>query len=178
MFRRSMLMVGCCCAAIVPLLGLTAARGEDINKKETPAAASANGKYEGLLKVISVPEDKATYGEVFDYGEYPACDYADYTDLPRAYWVYVAPKWYLWKGLAAKKVEIKVPPAASVNGKYEKLLVRLHLPDDEATYGKEYDWGHWNGTSWKTFDNLPPGYWVYVAPHWYIWKTKVKPDGS
>lgn len=164
--RLTLPLVAAIVALGTTLAGSTLA-AEPLDK--VPAAANPQGKYEGLLRVISVPEDKAQYGETYDYGEFPACDYADYQDLPQAYWVYVAPKWYLWKGLATDK---KLPAAANANGKYQKLLVRLHVPEDEATYGKEYDWGAWNGTSYKSFDKLPPGYWVYAAPHWYIWEQQ------
>jgi hypothetical protein len=42
------------------------------------------------------------------------------------------------------------------------------VPEDQASYGEFCDWGHWSGTSWRGHTDLPPGYWVYVAPHWYI----------
>ena len=31
------------------------------------------------------------------------------------------------------------------------------------------DFGNWTGTSYLGHENLPQGYWVYVAPNWYIW---------
>ncbi len=65
----------------------------------------------------------------------------------------------------------KIPAKASVNGKYTKLLRVLDCPQDRTSYGEFYDWGHWTGTSWHNHTNLPPGYWVYVAPNWYIWES-------
>jgi hypothetical protein len=58
--------------------------------------ASVNGKYGKLLRRIHVPQDKASYTAFRDYGQYPACDYADYQGLPAGYWVYVYPHWYIW----------------------------------------------------------------------------------
>ncbi|HEY2250321.1 MAG TPA: von Willebrand factor type A domain-containing protein [Planctomycetaceae bacterium] len=58
---------------------------------------------------------------------------------------------------------------ASVNGKYKNLLRIVPAPGDAAALGSFQDYGHWEGTSYLGHDNLPPGYWVYVAPNWYIW---------
>lgn len=84
------------------------------------------------------------------------------------------------KGLFGSKTEgqapvIGAPPqspdltAASVNGKYYNLLKTLNVPGDQGSYGSFYDWGYYSGTSWAGYNNLPPGYWVYVYPNWYIW---------
>jgi hypothetical protein len=61
---------------------------------------------------------------------------------------------------------------ASVNGKYYNLLRTIYVPTDRGSYGDFYEWGHWNGSSWKGHKNLPPGYWVYVYPNWYIWGNR------
>lgn len=61
------------------------------------------------------------------------------------------------------------PKKASVEGKYQKLLKRIKVPQDKANYQEFTDYGLYEGTSWAGFDNLPKGYWVYVYPHWYIW---------
>jgi len=59
---------------------------------------------------------------------------------------------------------------ASVGGKYGRLLRRLYLPNDRQSYTAFRDWGRWEGTDYGGFTNLPPGYWVYVYPHWLIWR--------
>ncbi len=61
---------------------------------------------------------------------------------------------------------------ASLNGKYKNLLRIISAPGDASIYGSFNDNGHWEGTSYLGHDNLPPGYWVYVAPNWYIWGDK------
>jgi hypothetical protein len=58
---------------------------------------------------------------------------------------------------------------ASVNGKYSNLLMTLSVPQDQASYGNFYDWGYYTGTSYAGYNNIPPGYWVYVYPNWYVW---------
>jgi Ca-activated chloride channel homolog len=61
---------------------------------------------------------------------------------------------------------------ATVNGKYRNLLRVIEAPDDVKSYGAFRDWGHYTGTTYLEHKNLPQGYWVYVAPHWYIWGDK------
>jgi RNA polymerase sigma factor (sigma-70 family) len=68
-----------------------------------------------------------------------------------------------------KAIADAAPAKASVNGKYRKLLRRIKVEGDKAGYGEFSDYGHYTGTSYAGYDNLPVGYWVYVYPHWYIW---------
>lgn len=63
-----------------------------------------------------------------------------------------------------------VPAQAHVNGKYAKLLRKIHVPNDRASYGDFTDYGAYNGNSYGGFNDLPSGYWVYVQPYWYIWQ--------
>jgi sRNA-binding regulator protein Hfq len=43
---------------------------------------------------------------------------------------------------------------------------------DAATYGKFNDAGYSKTSQWAGQANLPAGYWVYVAPNWYIWESQ------
>jgi hypothetical protein len=131
--------------------------------------ATAEGKYTRLLTVIHMPKDKDAYGEYSDYGEYNGTEWGNYKGLPKGYWVYVYPHWYIWeqKGKGGAKLPWK---KASVDGKYSKLLAVIHVPDDKGEYGEYKDYGAFNGTEWAGYKGLPKGYWVYVHPHWYIWK--------
>ena len=52
--------------------------------------------------------------------------------------------------------------------KYRKLLRKIEAENDQASYGEFNDWGYWSGTSYHGHKDLPPGYWVYVTPCWYI----------
>ncbi len=60
--------------------------------------------------------------------------------------------------------------AARVHGKYEMLLRQIRVPGDVDNYSEFNDYGHYQGTSYANYNDLPPGYWVYVAPYWYIWR--------
>jgi secreted protein with Ig-like and vWFA domain len=60
-------------------------------------------------------------------------------------------------------------PESTVNGKYKSLLRRLNVPEDAKQYGQFKDYGFDQTKTYGGSDNLPEGYWVYVAPYWYIW---------
>lgn len=66
---------------------------------------------------------------------------------------------------------------ASVNGKYQMLLRQFKVADDKDNYGDFSDYGIFQGTSYKGFDDLPKGHWVWVEPYWYIWRD-VKADAG
>lgn len=70
------------------------------------------------------------------------------------------------------------PPApdSTVRGKYKSLLRRLNVPEDSERYGQFNDYGFAETKSYGGSDNLPAGYWVYIAPHWYIWAETTQPD--
>src|SRR5262245_32760647 len=59
--------------------------------------ASASGRYRELLHVLYVPGDKAGYNDFSDFGHYTGTSYAGYNNLSVGYWVYVHPRWYVWK---------------------------------------------------------------------------------
>ena len=73
---------------------------------------------------------------------------------------------------AADALTRAIPAKAHVDGKYRKLLRRIRVPRDKQNYSDFSDYGHFEGTEWAGYTNLPPGYWVYVYPHWYIWEEK------
>jgi hypothetical protein len=68
------------------------------------------------------------------------------------------------------------PQLPSVHGKYRVLLRKIHVPQDTNAYGKFTDYGMYTGNAWAGYNDLPPGYWVYVYPNWYIWRDCVKPN--
>jgi hypothetical protein len=65
--------------------------------------ASVNGRYRELLHVLHVPNDKASYTEFSDYGMSATATWAGYNNLTTGYWVYVHPRWYIWKELKPGK---------------------------------------------------------------------------
>jgi RNA polymerase sigma factor (sigma-70 family) len=135
--------------------------------EEALKKASVNGKYSILLKKIEVKEDRGAYHDFYDFGEWNGTSYAGHDDLPAGWWVYVYPHWYIWKenreaGPADQK-------KAAVDGKYSVLLRKFESKEDHQQYGDFYDYGYWAGTAYLSHMDLPPGYWVYVAPNWFIW---------
>jgi hypothetical protein len=62
-------------------------------------------------------------------------------------------------------------PDPSVGGKYRELITTLHVPADVHTYGAFHDHGYYEATRYVG-KLVPAGYWVYVAPTWYVWKRK------
>jgi gas vesicle protein len=70
---------------------------------------------------------------------------------------------------SAEVVKKAIPAKANVEGKYQKLLRRIRVPRDKQSYGEFHDYGHFEGSEWAGFTDLPAGYWVYLCPHWYIW---------
>lgn len=67
-----------------------------------------------------------------------------------------------------------VPAKAHGNGKYAKLLRRLKVPEDRQSYSEYRDYGYYQQCDWAGHNNIPAGYWVYVFPHWYIWRDEAK----
>lgn len=130
--------------------------------------SNADGKYVNLLHVLNVPEDKENYGDRFDWGYWAGDTWGKYTGLKPGFWVYVYPYWYVWEMRAD---EAGLDPRASVKGKYQVLMHVVKVPDDRQIYGEFYDWGFSEEYSYAGYDNLTPGYWVYLAPNWYVWAS-------
>ncbi len=75
--------------------------------------------------------------------------------------------------LSASDARIK----ATVDGKYRRLLKKIEVPGDVATYGEFKDYGQWDETVYSGHRDLPTGYWVWVYPNWYIWGDVVETSG-
>jgi hypothetical protein len=71
-----------------------------LSPEEAGKKATVNGKYSNLLRKISVKFDYLSYGEFSDYGLWNSNTYAEYSDLPTGYWVYVYPNWYIFENKA------------------------------------------------------------------------------
>ncbi|HVS34519.1 MAG TPA: hypothetical protein VMS17_02990 [Gemmataceae bacterium] len=158
-------------AAVLASLSVCAAtRADESRDMQALKKATVDGKYTRLLTVIHVPSDKDDYGEFNDYGAYDGTEWAGYSGLPKGYWVYIFPNWYIWEkeGKGGANVPLE---KASVDGKYSRLLAVITVPADKDGYGEFNDYGAYDGTEWAGYKGLPPGYWVYVYPRWYIWKN-------
>ncbi len=59
-------------------------------------SASAYGKYQGLIHILHMPDDKKAFNDYYDWGFWEGYSYGDYNNLTPGYWVYSAPNWYVW----------------------------------------------------------------------------------
>jgi hypothetical protein len=75
----------------------------------------------------------------------------------------------------SQEPDVKVPPRATVNGNYSKLLRIIKVPVDQKLVGDFCDLGYYPETEYAEYKDLEHGYWVYVAPNWYIWRNSKKP---
>ncbi|GBC61084.1 hypothetical protein DENIS_2044 [Desulfonema ishimotonii] len=149
LFRYAVLIL--CLAFVLPALAET-----------VPPAASANGKYQGLIQILHCPQDSAKYGNFNDYGHWGGGSWHGQQGKA-GYWVYVYPTWYVWANT--------MPPIASANGKYGNLIQTITCPGDAAKYGEFHDYGYWGGGPWCGQQGKA-GYWVWVKPSWYVWSRK------
>ena len=76
--------------------------------------------------------------------------------------------------LSASDARIK----ATVDGKYRRLLKKIEVRNDVATYGEFQDFGPWDETAYSGHSDLPTGYWVWVYPNWYIWGDAAETPSS
>jgi len=138
----------------------------DPNEEAALKKAAVDGKYSILLKKLEMKGDRQGYGEFRDFGMWSGTSYGGHDNLPAGYWVYLYPHWYIWgEQNAAPDAEQKKAAA----GKYNVLLKRIEVKGDESTYSAFHDYGYWSGTAYYHHKDIPAGYWVYVAPNWYIW---------
>lgn len=61
------------------------------------------GRYRELLHVVYVPQDRAGYTDYRDYGLSATNTYGGQANLTTGYWVYVYPRWYIWKEIKPGK---------------------------------------------------------------------------
>ena len=137
--------------------------------EEALPRTSVNGKYSELIQVMTCPKDRGTYGEFRDYGWWGGGPWCGQTGKA-GYWVWVAPDWYVWK-TQGSSVSEDVPAKAKVNGKYSNLVQVMRCAQDRGTYGEFRDYGWWGGGPWCG-QTGKAGYWVWVAPAWYVWSDK------
>jgi hypothetical protein len=59
--------------------------------------ASVAGKYRHLLHVIHAPADRGVYTGHKDFGFWTGHTYAGQENLKPGHWVYVYPRWFIWR---------------------------------------------------------------------------------
>jgi len=134
--------------------------------------ASADGKYYNLIQVMECPRDRQSYGEYRDYGYWKGGAWCQQQGKA-GYWVWLAPRWYVWGNQARTKREpySYIPSKASLNGTYRELIQKLKCERDRQSYGEYRDYGYWKGGAWCGHQGKA-GYWVWVAPYWYVWRYR------
>jgi hypothetical protein len=183
--RRLAGLVGAIC-----LLGMTSAGGmaAEMNRSESVQLAQSRWvmgcggryRYRGLMRRLYIPGDRGRYGHCREWGLWQGRSYKGHHRLPRGYWVWRAPYWYIY----ARRGVVRAGPgprpgrrfARGCRGSrygYAGLMRRLHIPRDRRRYGLCREWGIWAGRSYKGYANLPRGYWVWRAPYWYIYRRRV-----
>jgi hypothetical protein len=134
---------------------------------------TVRGKYDKLLRKLYMPQDAQKYTEFCDWGPSKGQDYGPHKDVPRGFWVYSAPNWYIWAHKdSSKDFTMKL---ASANGKYDNLIHRVPAPEDLNQFGKFREFGFSKAKNYAGHNDIPPGYWVYVFPHWYVWGKQGPP---
>ena len=59
--------------------------------------ASIEGKYRHLLHVVHAPADHGVYTGQKDFGFWNGNTYASQENLKPGHWVYVYPRWFIWR---------------------------------------------------------------------------------
>ena len=111
-------------------------------------------------------DDRARQGGFFDKGFERTPEYKGIRDIPAGYWVYLAPSWYVWEEV--HPLPLEAPDEARMQGKYDRLLRVIPAPDEAAKHAT-LDGGRRTTKAYKGVVDIPPGYWVYTAPNWYVW---------
>lgn len=65
---------------------------------------------------------------------------------------------------------------AHVGGKYATLVRTVTARYDYLQYGAFHDYGFSKETAYAGEKDIPPGYWVYVYPDWYVFRDTSAPD--
>ena len=102
--QASLLKAGKLTDAEVVRERLVVARSSDGDKPWGPyppgeilKRAALEGKYRHLLHVIYAPNDRTPYNEFADFGHWPGTSYMGQTDLQQGHWVYLHPRWFIWR---------------------------------------------------------------------------------
>lgn len=68
--------------------------------------------------------------------------------------------------------ETMMKAANGWHGVYKNLLVVLHAPEDEVQFTQFSEFGWKDAFPYKEYGAQPAGWWVYVAPYWFVWDTR------
>lgn len=68
--------------------------------------------------------------------------------------------------------ETMLKAANGWHGTYKNLLAVIHAPEDQASYSQFSEFGWKDAFAYKQYGAQPAGWWVYVAPYWFVWDTR------
>jgi hypothetical protein len=130
------------------------------------------------MRRLYIPSDRGRYGHCREWGRWQGRSYKGHHNLPRGYWVWRAPYWYIYARRGVVRAGPGPGPGRFARGcagsrwAYRGLMRRLYIPRDRRQYGLCREWGIWTGNSYRGHHNLPRGYWVWRAPYWYIYRRR------
>jgi hypothetical protein len=58
------------------------------------------------------------------------------------------------------------------HGTYKNLQIVIFDPEDEAQFTQFSEFGWKDAYAYKDYGGMPAGWWVYVAPYWFVWDTR------
>lgn len=68
--------------------------------------------------------------------------------------------------------ETMLKAANGWHGTYKNLLTVLYDPEDEKQFTQFSEFGWKDPFPYKEYGAMPAGWWVYVAPFWFVWDTR------
>jgi hypothetical protein len=68
--------------------------------------------------------------------------------------------------------ETMLKAANGWHGVYKNLLAVIHAPEDKASFSQFSEFGWKDAFPYKEYGAQPAGWWVYVAPYWFVWDTR------
>lgn len=103
MYRRLgvVLLLGLVAAGCWWALAAAAGPASGPDLEQLLKRATADGKYRMLLAQFKVEKDREQYGDFRDLGPRDRASYGGRDGLPKGYWVYAAPYWYVWRDRTA-----------------------------------------------------------------------------
>lgn len=55
---------------------------------------------------------------------------------------------------------------------YQNALAAIYAPEDQKDFSAYDEYGWKKAGPYKTYGDMPAGWWVYSAPYWIVWDLK------
>jgi hypothetical protein len=98
---RSLCLLGVVAGVFVAVRVQAAPIPPKMSPEDALKKANVDGKYRMLLAQFKVDKDKEKYGEFKDLGFRNKREYEGVNDIPKGFWVYVHPYWYVWRDMTS-----------------------------------------------------------------------------